>query len=63
MLTEKDFSENTFLENGIVALRPISEADTDGFRKFIYDERTWDFYIMKISREEDAIRFIGSSII
>lgn len=62
MLTENDFSENIFLENDIVALRPISEADADGFKKFIYDERIWDFYIMKISSEEDVIRFIGSSI-
>lgn len=62
MLTENDFSENIFLENDIVTLRPIDTADSEAFKKFIFNERIWDFYIMKISTEEDLIRFIGSSI-
>ncbi len=62
MLTETDFSEDIILENDLVTLRPIKYEDRESYRKFIFDERIWDFYIFKISTEDDLLKFFESSV-
>lgn len=61
MLKETDFSEDIILGNDLVTLRPIEQGDMDLYRKFIFDERIWHFYIFKISTEDDLMKFFVSS--
>ncbi|MEO6722622.1 MAG: GNAT family N-acetyltransferase, partial [Ferruginibacter sp.] len=59
---DKLFTGDLHFENKLVVLRPLTEADIDGFRRVVYDEAIWKYFAIGVGNNEALDGFIRDAV-